>query len=75
MIAGKGRFDTKLGEFILDYDEARRADDPADTVLEFLHETYSAAANAAKWDRANLDRADDVAQAVRLKTPQHIRAR
>jgi Family of unknown function (DUF5996) len=40
----------------LDYDDARAAADPADTVLEFLEETDSAAADAAKWDRGNLDR-------------------
>ena len=71
VIAGKGGFNPKLGEFILDYNDARSASDPVDTVLEFLQETYSAAANAAKWDRANLDRIDAVARAVRLKKPQH----
>ena len=69
-ISGKGGFNAKLGEFILDYEDARSASDPVETVLEFLQETYSAAANAAKWDRANLDRTDGIAQAVRLKKPQ-----
>ena len=55
----------------MDYDDARSASDPVDTVLEFLQETYSAAANAARWDRASLDRNDGVAEAVRLKMPQH----
>jgi hypothetical protein len=39
-------------------------------VLAFLEETYSAAADAAKWDRAALDRSDEVADAIRLKRPQ-----
>jgi hypothetical protein len=70
VLSSKGAFNQKLGEFILDYDDARSASDPADAVLEFLQESYSAAANAAKWDRANLDRNDKVAQAVRVKVPQ-----
>ena len=56
VISGRGVFSTALGEFILDYADARSASDSANTVLEFLQETYSAAANAARWDRANLDR-------------------
>jgi len=71
LLRGRGRFDRVLREFILDYDDARAAADPVDTVLEFLQETYSAAADAAHWDRCNLDRADTVANAVRLKNPQH----
>jgi hypothetical protein len=71
---GRGRFDRILGEFILDYDDARLAADPVDTVLEFLEETYSAAANAAQWDRRDLDRGDEVARAVRVKNSQHSSA-
>ena len=71
VISGRGCFNTGLGEFILDYDDARSASDPVGTVLEFLQETYSAAADAARWDRSNLDRNDGIAQAVRLKLPQH----
>jgi hypothetical protein len=56
VISGRGGFNTALGEFILDYADAQSASNPANTVLEFLQETYSAAANAARWDRANLDR-------------------
>jgi hypothetical protein len=56
VISGRGGFNKALGEFILDYNDARSAPDPAGTVLTFLQETYSAAADAAKWDRANLDR-------------------
>jgi Family of unknown function (DUF5996) len=71
---GRGRFDRVLGEFILDYDDARSSPDSVDTVLEFLQETYSAAASAARWDRPNLDRSDEVATAVRLKNPQQSAA-
>jgi Family of unknown function (DUF5996) len=69
-LSGKGRFDVKMGEFILDYADARDSEDPVETVLQFLEETYSAAADLAKWDRATLDRRDEVADAIRLKRPQ-----
>src|SRR5579862_2574527 len=70
VLPGRGRFDAKMGEFILDYADARDSEDPVDTVLQFLLQTYSAAADAAKWDRATLDRTDEVADVVRLKRPQ-----
>lgn len=73
-LTGRGAFNTQLGEFILDYDDARSAPDPVDTVLEFLQETYSAAADLAHWDRRNLDRTDAVAADVRLKDPQQSAA-
>jgi hypothetical protein len=56
VIAGGGRFDQTLGEFILDYDEVRAAEDPERMLLDFLQNTYSACADAARWDRENLDR-------------------
>jgi hypothetical protein len=55
-ISGPGTFDSQLGEFILNYSDVRKSSDPAATVTEFLESTYSAAADAAGWDRANLDR-------------------
>ena len=70
VLKGKGGFNPKMGEFILDYADARDSEDPADTVLEFLQDTYSAAADLAKWDRATLDRQDEVAGAMRLKDPR-----
>lgn len=70
VISGQGGFNSGLGEFILDYDDARTAADPARTVLEFLEQTYSAAADQARWDRPSLDRTDDVARAVLLEAPE-----
>ena len=70
MLSGKGGFNANMGEFILDYADARDSEDPADTVLQFLQDTYSAAADLAQWDRASLDRLDEVADAIRLKRPQ-----
>jgi hypothetical protein len=74
VLAGKGGFNAKLGEFILDYSEASHSEDPAATVLEFLEDTYSAAADLAKWDRATLDRRDEVARAILVKHPRRLRS-
>ncbi|WP_166041455.1 DUF5996 family protein [Sphingosinicella sp. YJ22] len=49
------RFDTDLGEFVLDYEAVRRSEDPDAALLAFLTSTYEAAANLAKWDRAALE--------------------
>ena len=61
-IAGPGAYNKSLGEFVLDYEDACRSADPARTVLEFLQNSYSAAADAAGWDRTRLDRTDAVGQ-------------
>ncbi len=69
VLTGQGAFNTKLGEFLLDYDDVRRTLNPSQTVLDFLQSSYSAAADTAKWDRANLDRHDGIAEAaVRAST-------
>jgi hypothetical protein len=57
---GKGAYNQTLGEFLLDYSEVRNSRDPAATLLRFLEEAYSAAADVAKWDRASLDRDIDI---------------
>ncbi len=54
--AGPGSFNQELGEFILDYEEARAAPDPHLRVLEFLQATYEVCADVAGWNRADLDR-------------------
>ena len=51
-----GAWDAAMGEFILPYEGARHAPDPAAAILEFLGSTYSAGADAAHWDRDVLDR-------------------
>ena len=45
-----------LGEFVLPYEAVRTADDPDATLTSFLDSTYGAAADLAKWDRADFDR-------------------
>jgi Family of unknown function (DUF5996) len=64
VLQGKGAFNQQLGEFLLDYSDARKAADPVNAVLGFLEETYSAAADLAKWDRTNLDRNDAISRAA-----------
>jgi hypothetical protein len=49
-------FNGDLGEFILKYDDLRREPSPDDALLDFLETTYDAAADAAKWNRAELER-------------------
>jgi hypothetical protein len=49
-------YDKNLGQFILSYDAVRQARDPDALLLGFLQETYGAAADLAKWDRAALER-------------------
>jgi len=53
---GRAFYSAELGEFILPYDAVRTATSPDDALLEFLQSTYEAAANAAKWDRKELER-------------------
>jgi hypothetical protein len=52
--AGAG-WNAQLSEFILRYDDVRRADSPDQTLYEFLESTYDAGARLAKWDRAALE--------------------
>ncbi|MDT9599526.1 DUF5996 family protein [Sphingosinicella rhizophila] len=49
------RYDTTLGEFVLDYDVVRTAADPDRILLGFLESSYAAAADLGGWDRASLD--------------------
>ena len=48
-------FDEQLEEFILPYETVRGAADPENLVLDFVGKTYEAAADAARWDRAQLE--------------------
>lgn len=50
------RFDDGLGEFIVMYDDIRAAASPSAALLEFCQSTYEAGADAARWDRENLER-------------------
>jgi hypothetical protein len=45
----------QLGEFILMYDDVRKASSPEETLYEFLESTYEAGARLGNWDRAALE--------------------
>jgi len=49
-------WDNSLGEFIFRYDDLRAQPSADHALLEFLHSSYAAAADAAHWDRAALER-------------------
>jgi hypothetical protein len=48
-------FNLQLGEFVMPYEELRQSADPDSPLLQFLQNTYEAAANCAHWDRAALE--------------------
>lgn len=50
-----GTFNETLAEFILPYDDVRKAAAPDAMLLEFLQSSYDAAADTAKWDRRELE--------------------
>lgn len=50
-------FYSPLGEFLLMYDDVRRAANPEAMLLDFLQSTYEAGANLGKWPRTELERA------------------
>jgi hypothetical protein len=49
-------YSQELGEFVLRYDDVRRASSPEQALLEFFQSTYEAGATLAKWDREALER-------------------
>jgi hypothetical protein len=51
------RYDARLGEFILPYEAARTAPDPAAELRAFFEDVYEAGAALGGWDRAALERA------------------
>ena len=53
---GRAFYHPELKEFILMYDEVRRAPSPRAALRAFLESTYEAAAVLGNWDRASLER-------------------
>jgi hypothetical protein len=49
-------WDKALGEFIFKYDALLKEASPEKALMEFVQSAYTAAADAAKWDRAALER-------------------
>ena len=50
------RFDAVLSEFILPYDEMRKAASPRHALMDFLQSTYEVGATRANWNRQELER-------------------
>jgi hypothetical protein len=46
----------QMKEFLLMYDDVRRAASPRQALLAFLQSTYEASANLAHWNRKELER-------------------
>ncbi|MGH9351212.1 MAG: DUF5996 family protein [Terriglobia bacterium] len=49
-------YDEQIHEFLLLYDDARRAQSPRDEILAFAQSAYEAGAGLAGWDRLSLER-------------------
>jgi hypothetical protein len=46
----------QIGEFLLMYEDVRKAESPVATLLEFCETTYEAGASLGNWDRSSLER-------------------
>jgi hypothetical protein len=53
---GTARYDKQLNEFLLNYEDVRKAGSPTAALLEFCQSTYDAGATLGNWDRAALER-------------------
>ncbi len=49
-------YSSDLNEFLLKYEDVRKAESPDESLLDFLQSSYEAAANLAGWDRTALER-------------------
>jgi hypothetical protein len=49
-------YNTQLGEFLLLYEDVRKAESPSESLLDFCHSTYQAGATLGNWDREALER-------------------
>jgi hypothetical protein len=63
-------FYSPLGEFLLMYDDVRRAANPESMLLDFLESTYEAGANLGNWPRADLER--DLSQKTLPSFPKKL---
>ncbi len=57
-------YQKQLGEFLLSYEDVRRATSPSQALLDFCQSTYEAAAILGKWDRSALEKASDESAAT-----------
>jgi hypothetical protein len=58
-------YNSQMREFVLPYDEVRKASSPDEMLLEFAQSTYDAASTLAKWDRAALEEQKPVLHSAR----------
>jgi len=49
-------YEKQLGEFLLMYEDVRKAESPTASLLEFCQSTYAAGASLGDWDRKTLER-------------------
>lgn len=49
-------YDEHLGEFLLMYEDVRKARSPSTSLLEFCQSTYEAGSTLGNWDRKNLEK-------------------
>jgi hypothetical protein len=49
-------YEKQLGEFLLMYEDVRKAESPTASLLDFCQSTYEAGASLGNWDRAALER-------------------
>jgi hypothetical protein len=49
-------YQKQLGEFLLMYDDVRKAQSPSTALLDFCRSTYEAGASLGNWDRNGLER-------------------
>jgi hypothetical protein len=54
-------YDPNLKEFVLMYDDVRKASSPSTALLQFCESTYEAAATLGAWDREALERREPAA--------------
>ena len=52
----KAFYHPQVHEYLLMYDDVRRASSPRTTLLEFLQSTYDAGASLGNWNRAELEK-------------------
>jgi hypothetical protein len=51
-------WNSQMGEFLLNYDDARAAKSPEQAILDFCQSTYESGAKLAHWDRHALERGE-----------------
>jgi len=56
----KAFYQPTMGEFLLMHEDVRRSPSPTATLLNFLQSTYEAGAITGNWDRAALERPEDL---------------